>query len=87
LLAVLVYTGDWGYFRFKGSPKKVVRISKFVEVPLNSGHESAREEIDFTGQEDKVCSVTWFPQVDFATNEMMPPCWYLLKHTNQVTTY
>jgi hypothetical protein len=83
LLAVLVYTGDWGYFRFKGSPKRVVQISKFVEAPLKN----EKEELDFTGQEDRVCSVSWFPQVDFAKNEMMPPCWYLLKHTNEVTTY
>ena len=83
LLGVLVYTCDWAWFRFKGSPKRVVRISKFVQAPLKND----KEELDFIGQEDRVCSMSWFPQVDFATNEMMPPCWYLLRHTNQVTTY
>lgn len=68
---------DWSIFKLTGSPKSRFTVSYFVSAPLKNN----KQEIDYTGSEEVPCSLTVYPQ------EGDPPCWYLRRHLNQVTTY
>jgi len=68
---------DWSIFKMTGSPKSKFTVSHFVSAPLKDN----KQEIDFVGSEDVPCSLTIYPQDDYM------PCWYLRRHTNQVSTY
>jgi hypothetical protein len=52
-------------------------VSHFVSAPLKG----QKQEIDYVGSEDVPCSLSIYPQDGFT------PCWYLRRHTNQVSTY
>lgn len=71
------YVGDWAVYKMRGAPHATVRVSHFVSAALKN----EKQEIDYLGSEDVVCSVTMFPQ------DGHNPCWYLRRHTNQVTSY
>jgi hypothetical protein len=77
-----LYAGDWLIFKLRGSPVNTVTVSLFVSAPLKG----EKQEIDFIGQEQWNCTRTLFPFPPYQKNQSMP-CWYLLKHTNQTTTY
>jgi hypothetical protein len=77
MVAVFSYAADWVIFKFEGSPTSKFTVSHFVSAPLKNN----KEEIDYTGSEEVPCSITLFPQGGYT------PCWWLRKHTNQVTTY
>ena len=79
LLAVVVFTyaADWVIFKIEGSPTSKFTVSHFVSAPLKNN----KEEIDYTGSDVVPCSITLFPQGGFT------PCWWLRKHTNEVTAY
>jgi hypothetical protein len=68
---------DWCVFRMTGSPRSKYTVSHFVSAPLKNN----KQEIDYTGSEEVPCSLTMYPQDGFM------PCWYLRRHTNQVSTY
>lgn len=76
-IAALSYLLDWAVFRMRGSPTLKITVSHFVSAPLKNN----KEEIDYTGSEEIPCSITLFPQGGYT------PCWWLRKHTNQVTSY
>ena len=82
IASAALYVGDWAAFTLRGSPTDQVTVSLFVSAPLKDN----KQEIDFIGQEQWSCTRTMFPQVPFAHDRSMP-CWYLRRHTNQVTTY
>jgi hypothetical protein len=86
IAAAALYVGDWIVFKLRGSPTEKVTVSLFVSVPLNGPVGSNKQEIDFLGQEQWSCTRTLFPLPPYAHDQSMP-CWYLRKHTNQVTTY
>ena len=75
--AVISFAVDWAAFKFAGSPRSKYTVSHFVAAPLK-GHE---QEIDYTGSEEVPCALSMYPQDGFV------PCWYLRRHTNQVSTY
>ncbi len=82
VLAVLIlsaagYLGDWAVYRMRGSPNAKVTVSHFISASLKNN----KQEIDYLGSEDVLCSITIFPQ------DGRTPCWYLRRHTNQVTAY
>lgn len=77
VVAVGAYLGDWAVYKMRGSPNFPVRVSHFVSAPLKDN----KQEIDYIGSEDVLCSSTMFPQNGH------PPCWYLTRHKNQVTQY
>lgn len=77
IIAIGAYFGDWAVYKMRGSPTFPVRVSHFISAPLKNN----KEELDYTGSEDMLCSSTMFPQEGHA------PCWYLRRHTNQVTRY
>lgn len=77
VIAIGAYLGDWAVYKMRGSPNRHIRVSHFVTAPLKDN----RQEIDYIGSEDMPCTVTMFPQ------DSHPPCWYLSRHTNQVTQY
>ena len=71
------YVLDYIVYRATGSPRARFTVSHFISAPLKNN----KQEIDFTGKEDVPCSITIYPQDGFV------PCWYLRRHTNQVSTY
>lgn len=77
VVAVGAYLGDWVVYKMRGSPNFTVQVSHFVSAPLKDN----KQEIDYIGSEDVLCSSTMFPQNGH------PPCWYLTRHKNQVTQY
>ncbi|MFP5234565.1 MAG: hypothetical protein ACLGSD_01575 [Acidobacteriota bacterium] len=77
VVAIGAYLGDWAIYKMRGSPRSHIRVSHFVSAPLKDD----KQEIDYIGSEDMLCSVTMFPQQGY------PPCWYLSRHRNQVTRY
>ena len=79
LLGVVVFTyaADWVIFKIEGSPTSKFTVSYFVTAPLKNN----KEERDYLGSEEVPCSITLFPQGGYS------PCWWLRRHTNQVTTY
>lgn len=76
-LVAFTYAADWTIFKVEGSPTSKFTVSHFVSAPLKNN----KEEIDYTGSEEVPCSITLFPQGGYT------PCWWLRKHTNQVTSY
>jgi hypothetical protein len=80
--AAALYLGDWIVFKLRGSPTDQVTVSLFVSAPLKNN----KQEIDYLGQEQWSCTRTLFPLPPY-THGQSSPCWYLRKHTNQVTTY
>jgi hypothetical protein len=74
---MVTYAGDWALFNIRGARTAKVTVSHFVSAPLKNN----KQEIDYLGSEEQTCSFTLFPQAGYT------PCWYLRKHTNQVTTY
>jgi hypothetical protein len=75
--AVISFAVDWAVFRLSGSPKAKFTVSHFISAPLKNN----KQEIDYLGSEEVSCSLTIYPQSGYA------PCWYLRRHTNQVSTY
>jgi hypothetical protein len=75
--AGISYVLDYVIYRISGSPKGKFTISHFVSAPLKNN----KEELDYLGSEDVNCSLTIYPQ------DGDNPCWYLRRHTNQVSTY
>lgn len=75
--AAFTYAADWLIFKLDGSPKSQFTVSHFVEAPLKNN----KEEIDYVGSELVSCSISLFPQDGYT------PCWYLRRHTNQVSSY
>ncbi len=82
IAAAALYAGDWLVFKLRGSPTDRITVSLFVSAPLKNN----KQEIDYLGQEEWSCAKTLFPQLPYAEDQSIP-CWYLRKHTNQVTTY
>lgn len=74
---VMSFLLDWALFRLSGSPRSKFTVHHFVTAPLKN----QQEEIDYTGSEEVPCAVSAYPQDGFV------PCWYLKRHTNQVSSY
>ncbi len=64
-------------YKIRKSPTARVTVSHFIAAQLKN----EKQEIDYLGSEDVLCSATLFPQ------DGHTPCWYLRRHTNQVSTY
>jgi hypothetical protein len=75
--ALISFALDWSVFKLTGSPRSKYTVSHFVSAPLKNN----KEEIDYIGSEDVPCSLSIYPQDGFV------PCWYLRRHTNQVSRY
>jgi hypothetical protein len=73
--AIALYAGDWLVFNLRGSITEKVTVSRFLSAPLKNN----KEELDYLGSDDVLCSVSLFPQGGHA------PCWYLRRHKNQIT--
>ncbi len=73
---VVTYAGDWLVFNIRKEPTSKVTVSHFLSAPLKNG----KEELDYLGSEDQLCSWSLFPQGGHS------PCWYLMRHTNQTTS-
>jgi hypothetical protein len=76
-LVLISFALDWSVFKLTGSPRSKYTVSHFVSAPLKNN----KQEIDYIGSEDVPCSLSIYPQEGFV------PCWYLRRHTNQVSTY
>ncbi len=77
VLAGFSYGADWVIFKLEGSPTSKFTVSHFVSAPLKNN----KDEIDYLGSEEEPCSITLFPQGGLA------PCWWLRRHTNQVSKF
>lgn len=70
VLFALIYVGDWGIYRLRGSPQSKVTVNRFVSIP-----EKARKtELDFLGTLDAPCAVAIFSQGGET------PCWRLRRN-------
>jgi len=74
---VISFAVDWAVFKLSGSPRSKYTVNHFVSAPLKD----QKQEIDYTGSEEVPCALSMYPQDGFV------PCWYLRRHTNQVSTY
>lgn len=72
--AIALYAGDWLVFNLRRPSTDKVTISYFLSAPLKNN----KQEMDYLGSEDVVCSNSLFPQGGHL------PCWYLRRHKNQV---
>ena len=72
----ILYAGDWLVFNVRGSPTSKVTVSHFLSAPLKNN----KQELDYLGSDEVLCSVSLFPQGGHS------PCWYVRRHTNQITT-
>jgi hypothetical protein len=75
--AVISFAVDWAVFKLSGSPRSKYTVNHFVSAPLKNQN----QEIDYTGSEAVPCALSMYPQDGFV------PCWYLRRHTSQVSTY
>lgn len=73
--AIALYAGDWLVFNLRGSVTSKVTVSRFLSAPLKDN----KQELDYLGSDEVVCSVSLFPQGGHV------PCWYLRRHKNQIT--
>jgi hypothetical protein len=74
---VISFGLDWTIFHLTGSPKSAFTVHHFVSAQLKNN----KQDMDYTGSEEVPCSLTIYPQSG------LTPCWYLRRHTNQVSTY
>ena len=72
----ILYAGDWLVFNVRGSPTFKVTVSHFLSAPLKNN----KQELDYLGSDEVFCSVSLFPEGGHS------PCWYLRRHSNQITT-
>jgi hypothetical protein len=72
--AITLYAGDWLAFNLRGDPTERVMVGHFLSAPLKDN----KEELDYLGSEEELCSVSLLPQGGHV------PCWYLRRHKNQV---
>jgi len=77
IFAAFTYAADWIIFKLDGSPTSKFTVSHFVSAPLKNN----KEEIDYVGSDMVPCSISLFPQGGYT------PCWYLRRHTNDVSRY
>jgi hypothetical protein len=70
------FAGDWLTFNLRGAPTSKVTVSHFLSAPLKNN----KQELDYLGSDDELCSRSLFPQAGHT------PCWYLRRHTNQVNS-
>ena len=82
IAAAALFIGDLAVFELRGAPTRKITVSLFVSAPLKNN----KQQLDYLGQEDWSCARALFPQNLFSS-QRISPCWYLEKHTNQVTTY
>lgn len=73
---LIIYVADWSVFKIYGSATSKVTVSHFVSAALKNN----KQELDYLGSEDVPCSDTLFPQGGYT------PCWYLRRHSNQVSS-
>jgi len=72
---VLLYMGDWTVYKLRGSPQAKVTVSRYLMVPLKGN----KQEYDYQGTLDVLCSRSLFPQGDLDT------CWQLRRNPHQMT--
>ena len=77
IAAAAGYGSDWAVYKIRKSPTATIKVSHFISAQLKN----EKQEIDYLGSEDVLCSATLFPQDGHS------PCWYLSRHKNQVSTY
>jgi hypothetical protein len=76
IAGVALFAGDWLLYNLRGARTSKVTVSRFLSAPLKNN----KEELDYLGSEDVLCSESLFPQGGHT------PCWYLRRHKNQITT-
>ncbi len=75
--AVISYAVDFAVFKLTGSPRSKYTVYHFISAPLKNN----KTEIDYIGSEDVHCALSMYPQ------DGLVPCWYLRRHTNQISKY
>ena len=75
-VGIALYAGDWLVFNLRGTRTQTVTVSHFLSAPLKNN----KEELDYLGSQDELCSISLFPHEGHA------PCWYLRRYKNQITT-
>lgn len=73
VLFVAIYGGDCVVFLLRGSPKALVSVNRYVDIPLKGN----RQEFDYQGTIDQPCARSLFPQAG------LTPCWRLRRDTRQ----
>lgn len=73
----IAFIADWCVYVVSGAPRSKYTVNHFISAPLKNN----KEEIDYIGSEEVSCSLSIFPQ------DGLTPCWYLRRHTNQISTY
>jgi hypothetical protein len=73
-LGFVAYAGDFISVRYAIPKNRAVygsvQVNKYLAVPLKNG----KDEYDFVGSEDMVCTKSLFPQLGYT------PCWWLRRH-------
>lgn len=76
-LTLAVYVSDFVSVRYTVPKSRAVygsvQVNKYLAVPLKNG----KDEFDFVGSEDMVCTNSLFPQLGYT------PCWWLRHHREQ----
>lgn len=75
-LVVLAFAVDWLVYNLRGAPSASITVSHFLSAPLKNN----KQELDYLGSDQQICAESLFPQ------QGRTPCWYLRRHTNQITT-
>ena len=74
LLLALVYVCDFLSVRYSIPKGRAiygsVQVNDYLVVPLKNG----KNEYDFSGSQQAICTNSIFPQLGF------PPCWWLRRH-------
>ena len=73
---VLLYAGDWGVFKLRGSPQSKVTVNRYLAIPLKGN----KTEFDYQGTLDVPCAEAVFAQ------GALGPCWKLKRNPNQGMT-
>jgi hypothetical protein len=70
---IVVYCGDWAVFKLRGSPHASVTVNQYVTIPEKGN----KQEYDYQGSLDVLCSVSLFSQGGQSA------CWQLRRNHNQ----
>jgi hypothetical protein len=79
LLIAIAYAGDTAAFQYRVSVNRQPYGSVTVQHYDSIGHKDGRAELIFDPPVQKTCVNSFFP------HRGNPPCWYLSRHSEQVT--
>jgi hypothetical protein len=75
--AILVYAGDYGFWRYKVATGHGAYGTVTIRIYYAIGEKNGKTEYDFQPPQQETCVNSLFPHAGYS------PCWYERRHTEK----